>query len=334
MSGSSIGRTAFPLLGIILLSMTTGAVTTTLPEAGVTVEVVEENVSITMEKRFPFSTVTVWDDHIEIDGNLIYIRSGTAAEINATLWTYNLTNASDGAEILRIGTAAPKGSTVTFRFTGIPPIAEGNYTLHRDGEPVETFYDGGTVQWTTTDWSRHNHSLIAHRPPTDGESGGDQSDGGSSSTGEDTRPTTPTPPETDDTNDSSIPLPLVGGLIFLAAIALGGGYVLHRRAGGGAGGHECPTCGDTFRSRAAFNVHRSKHRLAAGADVGDGEPSIQQELVQLSEALLGDVHAGIGQRDALLQALDAAERGVEGGDWEQVEDALTDIKTILEHSGA
>lgn len=160
-----------------------GVSTAAVLERGVVVEVVDENASITLGQRFEFSTVTVYGDRIEVDGENITLRSNTSARLNATLWEYNLTNETDGQEIIRIGTEAVTGSNVTSRFTGIPPIGGGNYTLHRDGTHIATFESGGTVQWFETNWSKQNYSLVANHAAAEEDEEEDTGDDGGDGTG-------------------------------------------------------------------------------------------------------------------------------------------------------
>lgn len=173
---TTVSRAARVALLSLVLVASMGVSMGAVLEQGVVVDVVDENLSITIGQRFTFSTVTVYGDHVEIDGTTMKLSSNTSARLNATLWAFNMTNETDGQDVLRVDAEAGPATNVTFRFTGVPPIGDGNYTLHRDGTRIGLFQSGGTLQWFATNWSRRNHSLVAHIPPEPSGGGGNGGD--------------------------------------------------------------------------------------------------------------------------------------------------------------
>ena len=112
-----------------------------------------------------------------INGNNISVTADTSTWFNTTLWTYNLSQPAFGDEVIRAEVAGVPGSTVTFRFTGVPSIDTGEYRLSVDGDLLKRYRSGGAVSWSYADWSVHNFTVTYRKKPSPGDDGG--SSGGS-----------------------------------------------------------------------------------------------------------------------------------------------------------
>jgi len=111
------------------------------------------------------------------NGQNVSISSDTPGQVNATLWSYNLSGTYVGKELIKLSGTAPAGTTVTFEFTGLPVLSTGMYRVHRDGKTVTDIDTGGTVSWMSNGWSAHNFTVTHITPSTTGDEASDTSGG-------------------------------------------------------------------------------------------------------------------------------------------------------------
>lgn len=103
----------------------------------------------------------------------ISVMSDTPAQVNTTLWKYNLSDdLAYGKTLIKLETEAVSGSTVDFTFTGIPFPGDDRFVLTADDNTVKTVHNGGTLSWSYSDWSTRNFT-VTYRKETeaDGDTG-------------------------------------------------------------------------------------------------------------------------------------------------------------------
>lgn len=174
-------RTFFSATLLLLLLTPATAANWTVFQ-GDKVTIADANSTIKWGRNYTFnaSGIEFYTDSLEInmtdaaDRN-ISITSNTPETINSTLFRYDLSTPSLGDTLIKVQTSAVPGSTVNYRFTGIPSISQDHYVLKVDGSQKTTFNSGGTITWSHSDWSTHNFTLTYQNKPTGGD---DDSSGG------------------------------------------------------------------------------------------------------------------------------------------------------------
>lgn len=91
----------------------------------VTVQSANSMISWVRNYSFDINRTSIHDKTLVLGNRDISVYSSNSAQINFTLWKYKFSSPSYGDTLIRVQTSAVPGSTVHFRFTGLPTINKG-----------------------------------------------------------------------------------------------------------------------------------------------------------------------------------------------------------------
>jgi len=168
------------LFGFAILTISSASADFTVYK-GNSVVLEDANSTIEWGRNYTFNAtrITTYNRTLEIGDRNISIYSNSSAQINSTLWKYNLSQPEYGDTLIKGETAAVPNSTVHFQFNKLPSISEGQYSLEAEGNVLKQVDSGGEVAWSYSDWSRHNFTVTYEEQSTSGgDNGGDDSDSG------------------------------------------------------------------------------------------------------------------------------------------------------------
>ena len=144
---------------VLMLSVPVAAEFQVYRGSSVTLE--DANTTITWGRNYTFNTsmITENGDTLSIGDRNISIGSKTSAQVNSTLWKYNLTGPYHGKTAVKLGVSAVNGTNATVSFTGLPGFRFGRYELNQNNSLLREFRSGGEITWYETNWSAHNYTI-------------------------------------------------------------------------------------------------------------------------------------------------------------------------------
>ena len=119
------------------------------------------NTTITWGKNYTFnaSSINAENDTLSVGNRNISIGSKTSAQVNSTLWKYNLTGPYHGKAAVELGVSAVNGTNVSISFDSLPGFRFGRYELDQNNSLLREFRSGGEITWYETNWSAHNYTV-------------------------------------------------------------------------------------------------------------------------------------------------------------------------------
>ena len=128
---------------------------------GNSVTLEDANTMITWARNYTFnaSMMTEDGDTLSIGDRNISIGSNSTAQVNATLWRYNLTGPYHGKTAVKLGVSAVNGTNATVSFTDLPGFKFGRYELAQNNSLLREYRSGGELTWYETNWSTRNYTI-------------------------------------------------------------------------------------------------------------------------------------------------------------------------------
>ena len=144
---------------VLMLSVPVAAEFQVYRGSSVTLE--DANTTITWGRNYTFnaSMITENGNTLSIGDRNISIGSNTSAQVNATLWKYNLTGPYYNKTAIKLGASAVNGTNATVSFTGLPGFRFGRYELDQNNSLLREFQSGGEITWYETNWFKYNYTV-------------------------------------------------------------------------------------------------------------------------------------------------------------------------------
>ncbi|MFB6167005.1 MAG: hypothetical protein ABEJ62_01960 [Candidatus Nanohaloarchaea archaeon] len=121
--------------------------------SGVEFHFPEANTSVGSGQQYTFSSITVYNDSVELGGGNISLVYTGNDRVNLTLWNYTRAEVIN-VPAVKIGANATDNETLYFTFTGM--VQDRSYRLKRDDETFLTVSTGlsGEISWNRSQWAQ------------------------------------------------------------------------------------------------------------------------------------------------------------------------------------